>query len=301
MKSVAKGMCLAVGLAFSVGACAHEMRYKPFVLGHETTGSLQAAVAATRKALIANGFTVVGQYTPIPGAVVIGATDPEMLHAAAAREEHNGGFGAVERVAVAKVHNTIQVSYANPTYFAIAYGLAPLPKTVADLKAALGAKMTFGSKRGLTRSDLKPGNYHYFFGMPYFQNVDHIRKFKTHADALNTIRHNLATHVAGASLVYEVNIPGTKEPTTVFGVGLTKGAGADAKVLAVTTYMPQPGIAYAPYQIMVKGRRAIALRPRYRIAVCFPDTPMMGSHGFMTIMSAPGSIRHSLRLVAGRH
>ncbi|MDA8390334.1 MAG: hypothetical protein M0Z76_06355 [Gammaproteobacteria bacterium] len=300
MSNVMKVICLAGGLAVSTGAIAHEMRYKPFILGHESTGSLQAVVSATRMALQAHGFRVVGQYSPVPGATVICATDPELLHAAA-HARRNGGFGAVQRVSVTQVQNTIQVSYANPAYVAIAYGLGPLPTTVANLKAALGAKLSFGVHRGLTRSDLKPGNYHYFIGMPYFENVDHIRKFKTYADAVNTVRRNLQAHVAGTSLVYEVNVPGTKQPTTVFGVGLSQGKGADAKVLSVTDYKTYKGNAYAPYEIMVEGRRVIALRPRYRIAVNFPGTPMMGSHGFMSIMSAPGAIRHTLAHVAGRH
>ncbi len=300
MKNVMKGICLAVGLAVSAGAAAHAVRYKPFVLGHETTGSMQSAVTATRKALATHGFTLVGQYAPIPGAVVICATDPELLQAAA-HARRNGGFGAVQRISLTQVGNTIQVSYANPTYVGVAYGLGALPATVANLKAALGAQMDFGSRRGLTRGDLKPGNYHYFIGMPYFENVDHIRKFKTYAQAISTIKHNLGAHVDGTSLIYEVNVPGTKLPTTVFGVGLSQGHGRDAKVLSVTEYRKHKGTAYAPYEMMVVGRRVIALRPRYRIAVNFPDTPMMGSHGFMTIMSAPAAIRHTLAHVAGRH
>ncbi|MDA8361013.1 MAG: hypothetical protein M0Z44_03320 [Gammaproteobacteria bacterium] len=300
MNKTMKAVCVAAGLAVSAGAVAHEMRYKPFILGHETTGSLQSAVSATRRALAAHGFTLVGQYSPVPGAVAICATDPELLHAAA-HARRNGGFGAVQRVSVTKVGNTIQVSYANPAYVAIAYGLGPLPTTVGNLKAALGSQLAFGSRRGLTRSDLKPGNYHYFIGMPYFENVDHIRRFKTYADAVNTVRRNLQAHIAGTSLVYEVNIPGAKMPTTVFGVGLSQGHGRDAKVLSVTDYRHDKGNAYAPYEMLVQGRRVIALRPRYRIAVNFPDTPMMGSHGFMTIMSAPGAIRHTLARVAGRH
>jgi len=291
------GWFLAVGLVASAGAFAH-MRYKPFVLGHKATGSMSSVVTATRTALTTNGFNIVGQYVPFARTTILCATYPEL--SAAAAHAKNGSFGAVERISVTKRHGEWQVSYVNPAYLAVAYGLSPLPKTVTALQAALGAQTLFGSRHGLTRDALKPGNYHYALFMPYFQNVDHVRTFPNHADAVNTIRANLMRHVAGSTFVYEVNVPGTAKPTTVFGLGIKSGKGGDHHILHLIDDHRYRGYAYLPYEMMVVGRHVIALRPRYRIAVNFPDTAMMGSHGFMNIISAPGAIRKVLAQVAGR-
>ncbi len=293
------GCCLAAGLTVSAVAVAH-VRYKPFILGHQAAGSeaMTQVVTATRKALTTNGFHVVGQYVPFRRTTIVCATYPEMLNAAA--HAKNGGFGAVERISITKVDGSWQVSYVNPAYLAVAYGLHPLPKTEAALKMALGAKTPFGSRHGLTRDDLKPGNYHYALFMPYFNNVDHVRRFPNHAMAVKTIRANLMKHVGTSSFVYEVNVPGTPKPTTVFGFGIKKGKGGDRHILRLIDAHRYRGYAYLPYEMMVVGRRVIALRPRYRIAVNFPDTSMMGSHGFMNIMSAPGAIRKVMKEVAGR-
>jgi len=294
------GLCMAAGLVVSTGVMA-AVRYKPFILGHEvsTPLSMSQTVAATRAALTANGFTVVGQYVPFARATILCATYPELLNAAA--HAKNGSFGAVERISVTKLHGKLQVSYVNPDYLAVAYGLSPLLRTDAALKAALGAEKPFGSHRGLTRDELKPGSYHYALFMPYFNNVYRVRKFPDHAAAVNTIRTNLMKNVATASLVYEVTVPGTKKPTTVFGLGIkSKGIGGDHHMLHLIDQHRYRGYAYLPYEMMVVGRRVIALRPRYRIAVNFPDTAMMGSHGFMGIIRAPAAIRKILREVAGR-
>lgn len=289
--------CMAAGLLVS-GAAMARTHYKPFILGHEASTSMTATVAATRKALMANGFRVVGQYVPFARTTILCATDPELLNAAA--HAKNGGFGAVERISVTKRHGKMQVSYVNPDYMAVAYGLSPLSKTDGALKAALGAAKLFGSRKGLTRGALKPGNYHYALFMPYFDNVDHIRKFPSHAAAVNMIRQNLMSHVAGSSFVYQVDVPGASKPTTVFGLGIKSGKGGDHHILHIVDHHRYLGYAYLPYEMMVVGRHVIALRPRYRIAVNFPDTSMMGSHGFMNIMSAPPAIRKVLKQVAGR-
>ncbi len=289
---------MAAGLLVSTAAVAARTRYMPFVLGHMASGSMSQAVAATRKSLVAHGFQVVGQYVPFARTTIICATDPALLNAAA--HAKNGGFGAVERISITKKHGHLQVSYVNPSYMAVAYGLSPLSSVASALKGALGATKTFGSHHGLTRNELKPGDYHYALFMPYFNNVDRVRKFPSYTAAVNTIRANLMKHVAGSTFVYQVSVPGTAKPTTLFGLGIQGGKGGDHHILHLIDHHRYLGYAYLPYEVMVVGRRVIALRPRYRIAVNFPDTSMMGSHGFMNIMSAPPAIRKVLAQVAGR-
>ena len=53
--------------------------------------------------------------------------------------------------------------------------------------------------------------------------------------------------------------------------------------------------AHLPYEILVSGKKVLALRGRFRIAQSFPDLTL-GT--FMKIRSAPGAIKKSLATVA---
>jgi hypothetical protein len=67
----------------------------------------------------------------------------------------------------------------------------------------------------------------------------------------------------------------------------------------IVDYQEIRSTPYLPYELLVQGDQAIALRGRYRIAVHFPDTSMTGKHGFTKIMSSPGGIKDALKAVAG--
>ena len=73
-----------------------------------------------------------------------------------------------------------------------------------------------------------------------------------------------------------------------------------AAIMDIVDHKEIRSTAYLPYELMVQGDQVIALRGRYRIAVNFPDTPMIGSHGFTAIRSAPGGIKNALKAVAGK-
>ena len=129
---------------------------KPFVLGSKGAGDLAAKVEATKTALTGAGFTIVGSYSPYADTTILIATNDELKTTAAKSE--NGGFGAGQRVSVVKVKDEVQVSYANPAYWANIYRMSGDLKGTADkLQAALGKVEEFGAK-GLTAAELR--NYH---------------------------------------------------------------------------------------------------------------------------------------------
>lgn len=273
---------------------------KPFVLGNTPAGDMNAVVDATKKALAANGFQVVGSYSPYPGATVIAATNAELR--AAAQKAKNGGFGVAQRIAVTDVKGKLQVSYVNPTYLGVAYGLGKLEKTKEALKTALGANQEFGSK-GIDEDNLKPGAYHYAMGMPYFHNIDTLVTYPDHKTAVEKVEAALAAGKGGTQKVYRVDLP---NDVVVYGVGILIGDGigkgakdADKEIMDIIDYQDPRSTAYLPYEMMIVGNEVIALRGRYRIAVMFPDLSMMGAHGFSKIMSAPGGIKDALTLAAG--
>jgi len=275
---------------------------KPFVLGKTPPGSMADVVEYTKVQLTNQGFTIVGSYMPYPNATVICASHPDLTAAAAAAE--NGGFGAVQRVAVTEVDGKLQTSYVNPAYMGTAYGLGKLESVSAGLADALGHEQEFGAE-GIKEENLGPGEYHYKMLMPYFNDIDVLNTYPDHETGVKTVEANLAAGKGGTLQVYRIDLPGRE--VTVFGVGIPQGDGPDAgdkdtdkEIMDIIDYQDPRSTAYLPYELMVQGNQAVALRGRYRIAVYFPDTSMTGSHGFTAIMSAPGGIKKALEAVAGR-
>jgi hypothetical protein len=266
---------------------------KPFVLGAEPQKADPAQVVVDVKtALQAQGFEVAGSYDPYPNATVIVVTSGD-LKAKAAKSDF-GGYGAIERVAVTKVKDKIQVSYTNPPYWAAAYRMTDgLMDVKAKLEAALGKQQEFGSKDGLTEKELR--KYKYTIGMEKFDSLgDHkLAEYKSYQDAVSAVEAGLGAGKAGVTKVYRVDIPGKEE--AVFGVAITKGKGADKYIMDYIDFGDIKSTAHLPYEILVSGNKVYHLYARFRIAISFPDLSMMGSNSFMSIMSAPGAIKDALK------
>jgi hypothetical protein len=280
-----------IALLFSASHIAFADSLKPFVLANGSAGDFQTAVGATRDALQQGGFDIVGEYSPYADAQVIAVTN-SALKAAAAKSEF-GGFGAAQRVSVTNTGSGVQVAYANPLYTAAVFRMGDgLESVASQLANALGNQETFGSKKGIAESDLR--DYHYMIAMPYFDDVDDLATFASHADAVAHIEARLDAGVAGTKKIYKIEIPGKEE--TVFGVGISAGNGSDATVMESTDTEGLKHTAHLPYQILVVGNKAVSLAGKFRIATSFPDLSM-GT--FMKISNAPGAIRDTLAEVAG--
>lgn len=281
---------LVAALFISAPALADNL--KPYVLGKTTSGDLASVVAQTKSALEGQGFTIAGDYSPYPGAHVIVVTSDDLK--AAASKSENGAFGAVQRVSLTQVGDQIQVAYTNPAYMAAAYRMkADLSGVAGKLAAALGSEQAFGSEEGL--ADKKLRKYHYMFAMPYFDDVDELASFPSHDAAVARIEKNLAAGVAGTKKVYRVDIPAAN--ATLFGVALSSDKSADKFVMSKTDTGKLKHTAHLPYELLVVGKKAIALPGKFRIAISFPD---LGMGTFMKISSSPGAIRDALAKVAGK-
>ncbi len=295
MKNVVHAVLLAGLMVLGLGtAMADEAILKPFVLGSKGPGSVAEKADAAKAALAANGFTVVGTYTPYPDATILVVTNDE-LKSNAAKSEH-GGFGAIQRVAVAKGKDGIQVSYTNPVYMANAYRMqGDLKGVAAKLEAALGKMQEFGAK-GMTASQAR--DYHYMIGMEYFDEPSVLAEYGSHAEALDTVEKGLAAGKFGATKVYRVDVPGKQE--SVFGVAMKGPTDAqkymdDKFIMSEIDFRDLKSTAHLPYEILVSGNKAYALYARFRIAIDFPDLSMMGANSFMNIMKTPEAIRLALQ------
>ncbi len=234
---------------------------------------------------------MVGEYSPYKGAHVVVVTS-DALKKSAAKSDF-GAYGAAVRISLTEVNGSLQIAYTNPLYMAEAYRMkGPLSAVAAGLEKALGKKAEFGSKDGLKASKLR--KYHYMIMMPYFTDQVKLASYGSQEEALKAVEANLAAHRGGTVKVYRVDLPGKKE--SVFGIGLSKGDGADAKVMKVVDIGELKHTAHLPYEIVVSDGSIYMLHGKFRIAMDFPDLTM---GKFMKISGAPSAIEEKLRLVAG--
>jgi hypothetical protein len=299
VKMIARWLLTISALFALASAWADDALLKPFVLASKGPGTVAEKATAAASALTAQGFQVVGQYAPYADALVIVVTN-DALKANAAASEH-GGFGAIQRVAVTRVNNDIQVTYTNPIYMANAYRMKGDLKDVASsLQAALGKGEPFGAK-GLTAEALR--KYHYMIGMEYFTDPSVLGTFASHDEALKAVENGLANNKLGVTKVYRVDVPGSNE--SVFGVGM-KAPTDDAKymddryIMSEIDFRDIRSTAHLPYEMLVSGNKVYAPYARFRIAIDFPDLSMMGKNSFMNIMKTPEAIESTLQKVVGK-
>jgi hypothetical protein len=286
-------VAMVAALAAGVAGAA-DVTMKPFVLAQRASGDPAAVVADVKAKLGQAGFKVVGSYAPYADATVIAITNDELLSAAA--KNRFGAYGAVQRVSVTKVGEEVQVAFTNPVYMQQGYRMTgEIGGVGSKLGAALGQIEEFGSKDGKKAKQLR--NYHYMFGMQYFDEPTELGKFASQEEAVAAVEAGLEEKRGGASKVYRVDVPGGEE--TVFGVALTQGCGGDAFIMKEIDFKPLRSTAHLPYEVVVSKGEVFALHARFRIALNFTDLSMMGSNSFMNIKCAPGAIEKSLKAVAG--
>ncbi len=273
---------------------------KPYVLGATFNGSMEEAKAGVKSGLTSAGFKVVGEYMPVEDAgrwvMVVSHSG---LDDAVKSVGGLTGFAATLRVALTKEGNVIKISYTNPPYWGNAYFRDDFDKVAASytkvesaFKQAMNgvgeAKGTaFGSEEGVELDDLR--DYHYMFGMPYFDDTKELEDFDSHEQAIAKIESSLKWGKPGVKRVYRYDVPGTK--LTLYGFALSgeKGEGNFMPKIDIAT---PKHTAFLPYELLVKDDEVHMLHGRFRIAISFPDLTM-GT--FTKIMSTPGDIEDLLK------
>lgn len=274
-------------------------KMKPFILGSTSTSTVADTVAEVKQSLTTNGFTIAGEYSPYEAAHVIVVTNYILKKAAASHAR--AGYAAGQRVTVTKVGDQVQVAYTNPVYMAAAYQISSdVSAVAASLKTALGSVKEYGSAKGLSAKKLK--KYHYTFGMEYFDEPYSLATYNNHREAVAAVEKGLAAKEGGATKVYRIDVPGTKQ--TVFGVAMSS-EGTNNKymdddfIMTEIDFKDVRSTAHLPYEILVSGDEVEALHARFRIAMNFPDLSMMGANSFMNIMPTPDAIQDSLTKAVG--
>jgi len=278
-------------LAFSSSVWA----VSPYIQGDSVAGgSAQTAATAVEGKLKGGGFKVVGKYFPknLAGFGVVIATDETMLDEVGAVGGH-AIMGAAIRVGV-KADGS--VAYTNPDYWYRAYFRKSFDKkepAVKALQAKLQSALGAGKGQG---GDEAPGNltnYRYMVGMERLDSSKNkLASYGSFAEALKTVRDNLAKGVGKTSKVYEVVLSDRK--LAVFGVAMNDSENGDGEWLKKVEM--QNNIAGLPYEVYIIDGDVNAPHGRFRIALAFPD---VGMGQFMRISSLPAAIIETMGGVAG--
>lgn len=285
------GTFLVLFGVFSSSFAAEKL--KPYILANGSDSDFSSTVEQVTQALEAQQFRVIGEYAPYEQAHIVVVTNDDLI--ALAERESNAAYMSAQRVSITQTETGLQIAYTNPDYFAHAYRVSgDVGPVTRKLAAALGAVEPFGSK-GLTARKLR--KYHYTFGMEYFDDPLELAQYDNYQEALSVVKASLANGRGGTSLVYRLDIP--HSDLSVFGVALSEGMADDRRVMEVIDYQALKQTAHLPYELLVIGGKVVALAPRFRIAVNFPDLRMMGDNGFSQIMATPEAIKKSLVLTAG--
>ena len=288
---IQRWMAACILLVFSAGSWA----VSPYIQGDSVAGgSVQAVASAVEAKLKNDGFKVVGKYFPksLAGYGVVVATDEAMLDEVGSV----GGqavLGAAIRVGV-KADGS--VAYTNPDYWYRAYFRKSFDKKEGAVKA-LQARLqgALGAGKGLG-GDEPPGNlinYRYIVGMERLDShKSKLAEYGSFAEALKTVRDNLAKGVGKTGKIYEVVLADRK--LAVFGVAMNDGDNSDGDWIKKIDM--QDHIAGLPYEIYVVNNEVGSPHGRFRIALAFPD---VGMAQFMRISSLPNAIMETMSGVAG--
>ena len=296
-----KSLVSVFAFILSAGSALADDILMPFVFAGNQSGDVATVAANVKSKLKGAGFEVVGEYSPYDGAEVIVVTS-EAQKAHAAKSDF-GGYGAIDRIAITKNGDNVEVSYTNPVYMAAAYRMdTDMADIRAQLEGALGAEMDYGSEKNLTAKDLR--EYHYTVMMEYFDDPSVLAEYDSQAEAVKAVEDSLAAGLGATAMVYRVDIPGKDE--TVFGVAL-KGTDADdcsgdEFIMSRIDKGTPRSTAHLPYEIVVTDGTARALFARFRIAINWPHLPMMASETgatFMNIMCSPGAVEEALIKASG--
>lgn len=288
---IKRWIATGVLLTFSTAAWA----ISPYIQGDTlAAGSVQTVATAVESRLKSEGFKVVGKYFPkdLSGSGVVIVTDEAMLNEVGAV----GGYailGAAMRVGVKADGSVI---YTNPDYWYRAYFRRAFDKkegAVKDLQARLQNALGAGKGVGGDETASSLTNYRYMIGMERLDSYKNkLAEASSFAEAVKTVRDNLAKGIGKTAKIYEIVLPDRK--LAVFGVAMNDGDNSDGAWLKRIDM--QNHIAALPYELYILDKSIASPHGRFRIALAFPD---VGMGQFMRISSLPSTIIETMSSVAG--
>ncbi|NQV16499.1 hypothetical protein HQ531_13640 [bacterium] len=296
-----KRFSIMILLLISVVSFSLGQGLKPYILGAQSSESLDVVKEMTRLNLQEAGFSILGEYQPAADETrwIFIVNSPEMIEAVKSVGELTG-FAAAIRVGLTSENEKVNISYVNPIYLGNAYFQKNYPdveQNFLDVSSKLSASMAelgdvknepFGALEGLEEKKIR--HYHYMFGMEYFEDVVVLNEFSSFSVAKSIIDSKLSKG-GDTKLIYSYEVPGSD--LKLYGIGLSGPAGEEHFLPIIDLGSPKH-TAFLPYEILLNGNTAVMLHGRYRIALAFPDLTMTT---FGKIMSTPRDIEELLRSI----
>ena len=239
---------------------------------------------------------MLGQYSPAesPERSVLVVSHPELLTALSDLRPSARFFSTI-RIGLISVNGNTLISLQNPEYWGNAYlqdeyskAEAVINNLSSKISKTIQAEFTaaslgsgYGSSQEFTQEDLR--EYHYMFGMPYFEDNLLIGEFESYQQAVAAIEKNLQSSET-CSKVFVRDLPGKE--VKLYGIAL-KGETGEGQFVPIIDIAQQKHVTFLPYELLVVGKEVRMLHGRFSIALSFPDLTM-GT--FTKIMSTPGEI-----------
>ncbi len=269
----------------------------PYYLVADVSGELKTVEASVISALEAEGFDIIGKYSPSNNGdqrvIVYTSTDLQQL---CGKVDDRGMMASALKVAIWNKDGKVRVTMLNPEYLFYVYlrdemdntslnkGLMKInAKASAALKTIGTTMKPFGGD--LEIKELK--KYKYMMGMPKFNAPVELREFDSFQQGLNTIQMNLLRKIGSTVKVFE--IIDEENETALIGIGLMDKDKGEAHFLPI---IGEKHIAAMPYEIMLQGNTATILHGRFRFASHWPELTM-GT--FTKIMSSPGAVEDFMK------
>lgn len=255
--------------------------------------SIADASQQIKKAVVANGYEVIGEYNPAQdeNLLVVCFTNQE-LRGLSLQFSDRGPLASVMKAGFVKENGKVTITLLNPEYMFLAYWgeqlngqeelLVMVSEKVKSIFKEFGTLENYGGE--VKTKDL-PG-YHYMMMMPYFDDPDELNEFSSFEEGLEIIRKNLEKKKGNTYKVYEQVFLNKK--IAVFGVALWDDETGEAHFLET---VGEGHIANLPYEIILQDKTATMLAGKYRIALYWPELTM-GT--FMKIKSTPGEIEDTM-------
>jgi hypothetical protein len=265
-------------------------------------GIIGQDIEQTKTQLIAtienSDYEIIGSYAPgnQTDLLVIVMTNEETRSLCSSTTQQ-GLIAAPYRLGLEKTETGVALTTVNPDYQWRAY-LTESYSTNAEAFNVLRTKyMNFVKSLGSGQAESFGGSqdaddledYHYMFGMPYYEDQVTIKTFDSYSQATNTIENKLKD-VEGIQHVF--TLKDDQKQVAVFGIGLVDNEIGESHFLSI---IGQSHVAALPYELIVEGNKVKMLHGRFRFALYWPELTM-GT--FTKIMSTPGDVESMMeRLV----
>ena len=290
MKKILLATFIAFFCVLQIGA---QETLSPYYKVTEMEASIAEASQQIKKAIVANGYEVIGAYSPAQdeNLFVVCFTNQE-LRGLSLQFSDRGPLASVMKTGFVKENGKVTITILNPEYMFLAYWgeqlngqeelLVMVSEKVKSIFKEFGTLENYGGE--VKTKDLP--DYHYMMMMPYFDDPDELNEFSSFEQGLETIRKNLEKKKGNTYKVYEQVFPNKK--IAVFGVAQWDDETGEAHFLET---VGEGHIANLPYEIILQDKTATMLAGKYRIALYWPELSM-GT--FMKIKSTPGEIEDTM-------